>query len=323
MLPGVIVLSEINPLSVYFFEKLNPLYQDRQWLHLLSDPERERFSRLDLRDFATFAALMDVLEERATARGLTLVLRDYNYADFIGVPFIRCPPMRRVLCEAFSERQAAPAIGVVRHPIAQWTSLRKHVSARRSALSPAEFSAAYAAFAQDLGNTPVFRYEDLVNDPDKELRRICDCLQLPFDPGFRSRFYSFENVTGNLRRQADRTISNSANDEAPQEVVERFLACPALTEVAARFGYREATPGWPFRESNGCVESLVSELRRQVDELREGALEWMAEMDAKEEEIRNVHAEAELRKNLLEQATARIQELERPAETPTPIGDRR
>lgn len=290
VLPNVVVLSEINPLSVCTFKELNPLYQDRQWLHLLSDGDHERFSRLDLRQAAHFGEVIAALQKQAESRGLHLIVRDYNYADFIGVPFVPRPPLRRLLYDALPGSGERLAVGLVRHPVDQFVSLRGHVAIRRGGLTAAEFARGYRAFVQDLQGTPVFRYEDLIASPQQELRRICECLQLPFDPGFQERFHTFDKVTGHRSRQE--SISGPCRKSPAEEVLLRFETDPALGALAQSLGYEEAVPGRPFARTAMPKPDSLLDLQQQVEELRRGAGEWMADIEAKEEEILATHAVA-------------------------------
>ena len=92
VLPGVALLSEVNPAAVKLLQKFDPLYQDAHWLHLLTPEDVDYFSGLDLRDIEHFRALIQVFHDRACASGRHLVIRDYNYIDFIGAPFNPAPP---------------------------------------------------------------------------------------------------------------------------------------------------------------------------------------------------------------------------------------
>ena len=303
VLPEVALLSEVNPLSLDFFPELHPLNQDRQWLRLLSASEQKRFSEQDLHDGSNFRALMETFHERAAESGRILVVRDYNYAEFIGVPFLAHPPRRRVLCEVLSDLGPIRAIALVRHPVTQWISLRKHATVRRAALSPTEFADGYAAFTRDLGETSIFRYEDFVSAPEDQMRRVSACLDVPFDISFREKFHTFDQATGNFARKGETSIASAPQQAVAEKILKEFEAHAGMVEAAAALGYgdvrSEKSPSEPVREAAMTLEGL----RSQVEELRRGAVEWIAE-------VRTVHAEAERRRERLEAAVAAIHEKE-------------
>ena len=97
VLPGAALLSEINPGSVKLYPHFDPLYQDRTWLRLLGTTEADHFSKRDLRIIGNFRELVGGLHDRASAAARHLIIRDYNYIDFVGTPFVADPPRRLML----------------------------------------------------------------------------------------------------------------------------------------------------------------------------------------------------------------------------------
>jgi hypothetical protein len=239
VLPRVALLSEVNPGSVKLFPEFDPLHQDAQNLHLLSPDDHQRFSTMDLSRPQNFLALIEVMFERAVASERHLVIRDYNYVEFIGPPYRDDPPRRLLLREALPAAIPTAAVALVRHPIDQWFSLCKHVRVA-SVLTPALFCDAYLAFLRELGTTPVFRYEDFVAEPERQLRAMCLDLRLPFVSSFRVRFHKFDGVTGDFTRLRDTSISFPASKSPAPEILDKFRACPSYQAVLAQTGYRDS-----------------------------------------------------------------------------------
>jgi hypothetical protein len=236
VLPRVALLSEVNPAAVKLFPKFDPLYQDAKWLHLLTPDELERFSRVDLRDIESFRALIQVFYDRALSCGRHLVIRDYNYIDFIGVPFRIDPPRRLSLYAALPRAIPTASVALIRHPVDQWLSLHKH-RLLGSGASPADFCDAYAIFLRKLGAMPVFKYEEFVANPEEQLRAICKALCLSFAPSFREDFHRYDFVTGDLARLRDESISPPPAKTAPPEVLEEFRSSDSFDFVLQRAGY--------------------------------------------------------------------------------------
>lgn len=238
VMPRVALLSEVNPLAVHLFPAFNPLYQDQHWLHLLTDDDVQRLSAVDLSQTEGFRDMVDTLYGRAASAGRLLVIRDYNYVEFVGIPFLDRPPMRRVIYDALPEGVSTRRIAFVRHPIDQWLSLCKH-GQLRSLLKPGNFCDAYAAFLKDLGGTPIFKYEDFVADPEGQMLRICAELKIPFDATFRDRFQTFSFVTGDFSREADTMISMSREARRPDRILEEFRSSPKFEVVLNSLDYEE------------------------------------------------------------------------------------
>jgi hypothetical protein len=238
VLPGVALLSEVNPAAVKLFPAFDPLYQDTNWLHLLTEDDVTRFSGLDLAQIDNFRALVQVFYHRAQSSKRHLVIRDYNYIEFVGAPFRTDPPRRLMLAEALSAVMPTSSIALIRHPVDQWLSLSKHL--KPSDLTPREFCDAYAAFLRELGTTAVFKYEDFISSPDDQLQRMCETLQLPFAPQFREQFHQFDGVTGDFTRLREESISPPPPKSLPSEVMEEFLSSKSFHVILANTGYRQA-----------------------------------------------------------------------------------
>jgi hypothetical protein len=220
--PGAAVLSELNPAAVKLYPHFDPLKQDDQWLHLLDPAARAHFSQLDLTAAENFR---------------DLILRDWNYIDYLGVPFNHQPPCRLTIYEALPKVQTV-AIAFIRHPLDQWVSLCKHEELRPT-LTPVIFCNGYLAFLQSLGSIAVRKYEDFLVDPEGEMRAICDELMLPFEPDFLEKFHAFDAVTGDFERLRETTISPPQKKPIASDDLDRFHASESYAQVLRLTGYRE------------------------------------------------------------------------------------
>jgi hypothetical protein len=259
VLPQVALLSEVNPASVKFYPTFDPLYQDRTWLHLLTKADAERFSRMDLREPENFRDLIQVFYDHACASGRKLVIRDYNYAEFVGGPFRPHPPRRLMLHAALPRAIPTSSVAMIRHPVDQWSSLSKHKQPGFS-LNPQTFCDAYAAFLRELGATPVYKYEEFIDNPQDQLRAICGDLDLPFAPSFIERFHQFDLVTGDLTRLRDQAISPPARKLVPPDVMEEFRSSDSFHFILSKTGYSDSVPGeWvKSQRRSGCEASNPS-----------------------------------------------------------------
>lgn len=236
VLPGATLLSEVNPAAVKLYAHCDPLYQDNRWLHLLSPEERAQYAQLDLRIPENFCRLIARFYSHAAKLGRNLILRDFNYIDFIGVPFDPDPPQRLTLYEALPDHIPTQSIAFIRHPIDQWVSLCKHEELR-PALKPRVFSRAYLAFLEKVRDAHIYKYEDFVANPENELRSICRDLALPFAPSFAERFHSFDAVTGDYTRLRETSISAPEKKQPSSEVLEEFLREESYREALALTEY--------------------------------------------------------------------------------------
>lgn len=248
VMPGVALLSEINPASARHLSHLDPIYQDRNWIHLLEAADLERFSALNLEDTDAFRELMATFHVRAVEAGRHLVIRDYNFVDFVGFPSYASPPQELTLYAALPAAVPTRSVAFIRHPIDQWSSLCKHEKVRD--LTPSVFCNAYAAFLHELGDIPIHKYEDFVERPRSCLEAICDDLLLPFDPTFSERFQSFDYVTGDFSRHQEKSISAPTRRSLSPQALEEFRASGSFTLILSATGYPD--PGTPSRLSDAA-----------------------------------------------------------------------
>lgn len=241
VLPGVALLSEMNPGAVKLFPTFDPLYQDAMWLGLLDAENIERFSRRDLGITENFRELLQVFYDRASAAGRHLVIRDYNYLDFVGVPFVAVPARRLLLYTALPRGVPTKSVAFIRHPVDQWLSLCTH-DIIKTALNPSGFCDAYEAFLRGLGTITVHKYEDFVERPVAEFQAICRELSLPFDISFMERFHTFDSITGSVARLGDRSISRPQRKAISLSVMGQFYSSNSFRRILRATGYAEQFP---------------------------------------------------------------------------------
>lgn len=188
----ILVLSEVHPRD----PQRKIARQAAAWFQLLGEDDLPWFREVSKQaPDKAFADIVVRLAERAEARGRHLALRDWSHLDFLGVPFVRDPPLRLLTEEALRDRCDLRQAFIVRHPLDQYAS-----SASRPGmaphLTPARFLAAYLAFAGIAAERGFQRYEDLAAAPDRELETLCRKLGLPFDPGYAERWRAYDKLTG-------------------------------------------------------------------------------------------------------------------------------
>lgn len=230
VMPGVALLSEIHPLGI---EKISPLHQAKDWFNMVSQAEIDRLGASP-----DFAASIRLIATRASAQGLTLVIRDWNHLDFTGPPLVEAPVFRMATAEALSPHFRLFRIATVRHPIDQWQSLRR-VPLMRGKIDLDRFLVGYRRFAELAAPLGYVRFEDFCADPDASLRRLCDALDLGFDAGWRSRWASYDRITGDdAARRGGGALSLPRRRPLEPGLADAFLRHPDYQPALALLGYR-------------------------------------------------------------------------------------
>jgi len=235
-LPDMVCLSETNPRSANLHGgALNPLLQLQKW-HPDFARGMQGFHPYELGYPPQFGKFLERLQSVTQARGYQLILRDYNYADCIGVPYVWPVPDDSSLDLAVDGRFVIQDLLLVRHPADQLASLRKH-EAVRQVLTASLFLDGYRRFLGAWPRSPVFRYEDLVAAPEETFRKMCACLGVAFDGRALLAFSKVSSVTGNLDRLSEDRIVMPERSAAAHRAEEELSRLPEYGDLLKKLGY--------------------------------------------------------------------------------------
>jgi hypothetical protein len=211
---SVILLSEIHPQGVQQFD---PLAQAHTWFQLLTEDE---FTQIKSHAIP-FTDTIDLVRQRAEDRGKTLVIRDWTHLDFTAVPFLAERSYRLTTAEVL--RQAFDVINVatVRHPIDQWLSLHR-LSTMQDKINLEEFLYDCHRFAVTSHEIGILHYEEFTRNPDGFLGKLCERLDIEFDPTYRERWKTYTNITGDPSPARD--IRPAPRREMKPGLIDRFAA---------------------------------------------------------------------------------------------------
>ena len=228
---GVALLSEIHPKGM---TEYHPVLQAVKWHQLVPLDEARRLA-VDCP--GDFARCMGAILRHAADRGVTLVVRDWNHLDFTGVPYMQ-PDYRLTCYDALAAIAPTRHAATVRHPVAQWRSLKRLPMMADVALSREAFLVGYHRFALEAADAGFIRYEDFTRDPDGELGRLCAMIGIAFDPGYRQRWHAVETITGDSI--ADRATATDIRPDLRQpdsQELAAFEGLPLYEESLEILGY--------------------------------------------------------------------------------------
>jgi protein O-GlcNAc transferase len=235
---GVCLLSEIHPAGATSIRperfRISPLKQALEWYGLFGEADLKRFRTRPV----TFQQLMWMIEQRASGRGLKLVVRDWSHLDWIGLPFAR-PGFGSPLAQVFEGAYDVRRFCTVRHPIDQWLSLMKLPLVANSGLTIERYLLGMLRFSELCDELGFVRYEDLTHEPDTHLATICEKLELDFDPGYAERWSSYTKITGdtNFSRGGAEAIRPLERRPAPDGLVDAFRAHESYARIKELLGY--------------------------------------------------------------------------------------
>jgi protein O-GlcNAc transferase len=193
---GVVLLSELHP---HAWKLFNPIKQAQEWFGLLTQND---IAELQKQNNVSYTQAIKLIEQRCRARGATLVLRDWAHLDYTGFPFANAPGYRPLLYTELAESFDIIRISTTRDPVTQWQSLIQlallQEPLRSGAFGLDQFLLGYRKYAELCVETGFVRYEDFTVNPDLEMRKLCDHLQIKFDPDFINKWPDYKTITGDV-----------------------------------------------------------------------------------------------------------------------------
>lgn len=232
---GVVLLSEIHPHAENLF---NPLVQAKEWYGLLTQSELDALQK---QGTVNFTKAIELIEQRCRARGDTLVLRDWAHLDYTGYPFTT-PGYSPLLYTELVESFDIIRISTTRDPVTQWQSLTQ-LNVMQEPLQSGKFGldqflVGYRKYAELCVETGFIRYEDFLRKPELPMRKLCDHLQIKFDPGFIKKWADYQTITGDIHTpRSSSKIKMSPRRPVEPALRKRFLANSDYHRACKLLGY--------------------------------------------------------------------------------------
>ncbi|QLC20919.1 sulfotransferase [Parasphingopyxis sp. CP4] len=192
-MPNTQLLSEVEPLSQL---TQSNRFVPADLISLLRFGSRPADDALSVE---IFLAGMDVLYRDASSRGLHLILRDHAHSIFCDGPGLQSRLHLRAVLE---KTYALRSILFVRHPLASFSSLQVNEWLHFSPPTLDTYAERYLAFLDAHKGVDQMRYEDFLENPEKEMQRACKILGLDYNPEFIDTFSAF-SLSGDSGRTGD------------------------------------------------------------------------------------------------------------------------
>ncbi|MCC5809411.1 MAG: sulfotransferase [Ectothiorhodospiraceae bacterium] len=226
-MPNTQVLSEVDPLSPLAAIS-GRMFFPTDLISLAKSSSRGADEGLVTE---VFLGGLQALYDDALKRGLRLVLRDHAHSHFC----IKNIEKRRTTAEIISGRFPVVSVVTVRHPIDSYLSLVENGWRHFEPRCVEEYAARYFSFLSAYKESQLFRYEDLVDNPQKEARKICDVLGLQYEDGFTDVFSSFK-LSGDSGRNGA-IISKRGRRKYDSEIRSDLESSKSLRTLCEKLGY--------------------------------------------------------------------------------------
>lgn len=232
---GVVLLSELHPMAWKLF---NPIKQAEEWFGLVKQSD---LRELHNKGGTTYAKAIALIDRRCKESGKTLVLRDWSHLDYTGYPLVSAPAYRPLLYAELTESFDILRISITRDPVTQWQSLAR-LGVMQGALRSGKFGVdkylvGYRKYAELCVQTGFVRYEDFLRDAESEMKRICEHLEIRFDPAFSEKWPAYTTITGDINPNNPNKITERPRRPVDPSLKKRFLANPEYHRACELLGY--------------------------------------------------------------------------------------
>jgi hypothetical protein len=231
----VVLLSETNPSSANLFAfGLNPATQiEAHYRHL----KLPRFTGnvAELGAPGVFGRYLETVSRACAEQGLFLVIRDYNYIDYIGTPMVWCVAGKSSLDAALSTAEKRDVL-LIRHPVRQYLSLISHQPL--NALDHRSFLRAYRRILDIHAQASRFKYESMFSDFDAQLHLLAKRLQVPADDSYKSRLPRVAWITGHQAGKSRQTaLPPDPRMEIPVDLLKLFRRSQDYRKICSACDY--------------------------------------------------------------------------------------
>jgi len=230
----VVLLSETNPQSANLFSfALNPVTQiAKNYPHL--NTGFFTGNMVELGSPKLFGEYVNGLLTECELIGHNLVIRDYNYVDYIGTPLV-WPASQKSSLDVALKNLITREILLVRHPIDQYQSLISHPELR-NALDNKEFLKGYRLLLENHMVARMIKFEDLFLSFDQVMRDIATHLLLNVNPAQKTLIPSVDWVTGHEFGKTS-TKPESIQRHLNSEMLDLFRPLDDYQEICKACGY--------------------------------------------------------------------------------------
>ncbi len=203
-MPNVALLSEVHPLSRIHIDS-KPIFAPSDLTYLAT---HGRFPFIEELSEKIFKANIDVIAQHVKQLGKYLVIREHSHSDYlVGETPNETSTIRNLLQDHY------PTLSVltVRHPVDSYLSLVRNGWIHFSPPTFDEYCQRYLCFLAHNEGLTSCKYEDFVADPDSEIKRLCEALELPFNEDFLDVF-DVNVMSGDSGRTSDTIEKRTRRD---------------------------------------------------------------------------------------------------------------
>lgn len=228
-LPNVYLLSEVHPAT-----------------HNHMGGGKPKFLPSDITTLSRYAGIPNIghladkifkqnvvaTNKHVVENGGLLVLRDHSHSDFcVGSRVAEDSKVVSTLSDEFEILR----IVTIRHPVDAYLSLVKNNWEQHTPKGFEEYCKRFLLFIDNYKKKQIFKYEDVVKNPVRSIKKIAKKLDLPFSDSFIDTFSTMQ-VTGDSGRSGA-VIEERPRRPLSDEQVAMINSSKSFKKIAKKFNY--------------------------------------------------------------------------------------
>ena len=205
---NIALLSEIHP-DAQHAHSFNVINQAQQWFDL---DKTIPWKTTD------FLSALNTVKKHCLKNNQQLFLRDWSHIDYFGLPVTNNPKNTPTLLNTLNDEFRILSVQSLRNPVDTWLSLRRLTLIKKAGVTPTKFINAYLIYLEKTVGDYRLLYENFLSNPNQELQNMCIALELEFDAEYESKWYHYQNITGDLSNSSSLRETQTIKPRARREL---------------------------------------------------------------------------------------------------------
>ena len=208
----VVLLSEIHPKGTEIWEKMkkplligDPIFQAQKWNNLFDQKDYEKIDSTNL----NFLEKIELIHEKTEEKNKKLILRDWAFIDFFGIPYAE-PTLKNSILDELNKKFNILNFYILRHPLELYISCFNSFSFFKDNYKFDFFIKGYEKYLQFAKKSKIFKFEDFIENTDVTLTNMCKILDINFDNDYLSKL-KYINISGDKKAISSTKIEKKEN----------------------------------------------------------------------------------------------------------------
>ncbi|MFT5380067.1 sulfotransferase [Alteromonas sp.] len=227
--PNAFLLSELHPTTRLHMGGGKPKFLPSD---VTTQARYANVPNVDELAWRIFQSNIDIASKHIANLGGHLVIRDHTHSDYcVG----KKPEPTSSIVYHLESKFEILSVATIRNPIDSYLSLVANNWEHFEPKGFDEYCKRVECFVDSFQQNQIIKYEDIVENPQKYIKKLVDKLEMPYSDSFIDTFSAF-NVTGDSGRSGD-VISPRKRRELSESFLREVKNSKSFKKISNKFGY--------------------------------------------------------------------------------------